>query len=204
MIKFLLCASVVVLATSSPATAAFVIDTGTPVSTINTNNWVLAPNQSLAGQFTLGTATQITSVEGFINGSGGSDITVTIYSDGPLPSSANALFSASFASTASANPGLWQGVSGQTWNLAAGNYWVGFASNGPDGMIDGAPSPLSAYAFTLNGDWVNSPLNFGVRIAGDSVINNAVPESSTWAMMILGFGLVGGMMRRRVTKVSYA
>ncbi|RYE81059.1 MAG: PEP-CTERM sorting domain-containing protein, partial [Hyphomicrobiales bacterium] len=32
----------------------------------------------------------------------------------------------------------------------------------------------------------------------------AVPEPTTWAMMIGGFGLMGGMMRRRVAKVSYA
>jgi hypothetical protein len=31
-----------------------------------------------------------------------------------------------------------------------------------------------------------------------------VPEPASWAMMIAGFGLVGGMMRRRETKVSYA
>lgn len=31
----------------------------------------------------------------------------------------------------------------------------------------------------------------------------AVPEPATWALMILGFGLVGGAMRRRV-KLSYA
>jgi hypothetical protein len=32
---------------------------------------------------------------------------------------------------------------------------------------------------------------------------SAAPEPGTWAMMILGFGFVGGMLRRRVTKVSY-
>ena len=31
-----------------------------------------------------------------------------------------------------------------------------------------------------------------------------VPEPATWAMMIAGFGLVGGAMRRRSTKVSFA
>ncbi len=36
------------------------------------------------------------------------------------------------------------------------------------------------------------------RVAG------AVPEPATWGMMIIGFGLVGGAMRRRSTKVSFA
>lgn len=31
-----------------------------------------------------------------------------------------------------------------------------------------------------------------------------VPEPTTWAMMIAGFGLVGGTMRRRSTKVAFA
>ncbi len=48
---------------------------------------------------------------------------------------------------------------------------------------------------------------FGVAIAGEKVVGNPnpVPESSTWIMMIAGFGLVGGALRyrRRATTVSY-
>jgi PEP-CTERM motif len=32
----------------------------------------------------------------------------------------------------------------------------------------------------------------------------AIPEPQTWAMMIVGFGFVGGAMRRRTTKIAYA
>jgi hypothetical protein len=38
-------------------------------------------------------------------------------------------------------------------------------------------------------------LNFRVTTADAA----AVPEPASWAMMISGFGLVGGAMRRRVT-----
>ena len=41
-------------------------------------------------------------------------------------------------------------------------------------------------------------LRFGALTAG------AVPEPATWAMMIAGFGLVGGAMRRRSTKIAFA
>ncbi len=32
----------------------------------------------------------------------------------------------------------------------------------------------------------------------------AVPEAATWAMMLVGLGLVGGAMRRRRVAVSFA
>ena len=35
-------------------------------------------------------------------------------------------------------------------------------------------------------------------------ISAAVPEPATWAMMIMGFGLIGGAMRRRSTRISFA
>jgi hypothetical protein len=41
---------------------------------------------------------------------------------------------------------------------------------------------------------------------GDITFSPAVPETGTWAMMIIGFGAVGAAMRyrRRQTKVAYA
>jgi hypothetical protein len=52
-----------------------------------------------------------------------------------------------------------------------------------------------AYDVIANGDREFTTLNpfFG-----------AIPEPETWAMMIVGFGFVGGAMRRRTTKVTYA
>lgn len=43
----------------------------------------------------------------------------------------------------------------------------------------------------------NSPDNYVVTVS-------AIPEPATWAMMIGGFGLVGGAMRRRATSVRFA
>lgn len=42
----------------------------------------------------------------------------------------------------------------------------------------------------------------GFRV--NSVTTGAVPEPATWAMMITGFGFVGGAMRRRAVKVNFA
>lgn len=64
-------------------------------------------------------------------------------------------------------------------------------------------------SFNIMGDRIN--INFRASSPGDYIrvltAASAVPEPSTWAMMIGGFGLVGGAMRRRrkvSTKVSYA
>lgn len=64
----------------------------------------------------------------------------------------------------------------------SGNIWlVGAAFNNADGKIDG-------FKFK------------------DLSVNSAVPEPATWAMMIIGFGMVGSAMRRRTVKtnVSFA
>ena len=63
------------------------------------------------------------------------------------------------------------------------------------------------------GNWTlsiidNSPQDTGNlrswSLTLDYGTNGAVPEPATWAMMILGFGLIGAAMRRRQAKVRYA
>lgn len=53
---------------------------------------------------------------------------------------------------------------------------------------DGTPTTL---AFNSN-----NPGAWGAVL--DNVSISAVPEPATWAMMLLGFGLIGGAMRRRI------
>jgi PEP-CTERM motif len=71
---------------------------------------------------------------------------------------------------------------------------IGWAS------ITGLNLTGSSHTIQLNqvsaGNWV---FVSEVTFAG-----TAVPEPATWAMMIMGFGMVGAGMRRRATKVSYA
>ncbi len=63
--------------------------------------------------------------------------------------------------------------------------------------------------FAVSSGFSNSDFGaFTLTIRGPGDIlgagNAGVPEPAAWAMMIAGFGLVGGAMRRRVTKVTYA
>ena len=66
-----------------------------------------------------------------------------------------------------------------------------------------AKMPFAAQFVALTGDarYVRFDLNsnYGSAWTGLSEVrfSGAVPEAATWAMMIMGFGLVGGAMRRR-------
>lgn len=49
-------------------------------------------------------------------------------------------------------------------------------------------------------DEINRSDNGGL----DNLVFAAVPEPATWAMMIAGFGLIGGAMRRRTSRAAFA
>ena len=59
------------------------------------------------------------------------------------------------------------------------------------------------------GSW-SETVRYDIRFTGGEGTFNgtanlaAVPEPATWGMMIMGFGLMGGVLRRRSTKVAFA
>ena len=185
---------------AAPAQAATLVDTGTPPPSNTT--WTLSPSQSLAAEFTLSAASVIDSIMGHIRGSGNSTITIGLFTDGgEIPGMQ--LFAGTFASTSGTS---FQGLTGLSWAVGAGTYWVTFASTGFDGMSQNAPSPLGNEAFAPAGSGFieNDGLNLGVRITGNAG-TGAVPEPGTWVMLILGFGLLGGVARRqRVALFAHA
>jgi hypothetical protein len=202
-LRLALCAAALTAATA-PAVAATVVNTGTPAG--NTQ-WTLNPSQSLAGRFTVAAPTVLRNIYGYIKGySAATTGTISIYSDGPVPSAANLLFSSTVA--LSANVEGWQGVTNRNWAVGSGNYWVGFASNGLNSMRNQAPAPLGNYAFTsANGNWNQfNGLRFGVQIDDTIPSLGGVPEPMSWALMILGFGVIGGALRRRgaMTRTAFA
>lgn len=70
------------------------------------------------------------------------------------------------------------------------------------GVTDAA-NPFTGVQFaTTNG---TDFFGFDQMVVGDPrQVTGGIPEASTWAMLIVGFGLVGGAMRARTRKVTFA
>ncbi len=84
-------------------------------------------------------------------------------------------------------------------NAPAGSYFLGSAGFGYQFSADNLTYKFSGLANTCN------PEAPGCAFTRDVVaVNAAVPEPATWAMMILGFGLVGWAARRRRARVAFA
>lgn len=76
---------------------------------------------------------------------------------------------------------------------------MSFTALGNLRLVGFDPTPGSFF-FTAQGNNITS---FSSALVADPV-TPSVPEPATWAMMIVGFGLVGGAMRRRKTTVAFA
>jgi hypothetical protein len=107
--------------------------------------------------------------------------------------------------------GLGQTANAQYCNLGLGAREVGVAggdSGGP-GFINGQIASITSFGLTLGG-YPNGDFKPGLQsswgefngfvptsIHKGFIMASMVPEPATWAMMIAGFGLVGGALRRR-------
>jgi hypothetical protein len=87
---------------------------------------------------------------------------------------------------------------------AAGNFGNGIFLFGPQLFQGTTAAPQFSTGTFLLSDISRSlstdPLQVNYRVT----ISNAVPEPATWAMIIGGFGLIGGTMRRRKVSVRFA
>jgi hypothetical protein len=96
-----------------------------------------------------------------------------------LNNAGDSSFSAMVLGQSIATTNIVDGIAGQTWILAKG-----------DVLITAAGNYNTVFSF-------NSNLNPSKDIVIDRVYAVAVPEASTWAMLIAGFGPVGSAARRR-------
>lgn len=96
----------------------------------------------------------------------------------------------------------WNSAIDLTDYVTAPSLWTTAAGTGKDGVVSTGASIASKE--WLVGAAFNSGNNDGFKIASITVAPSvgAVPEPASWAMMILGVGLVGGSLRGRRARVT--
>ncbi|WP_308515708.1 PEPxxWA-CTERM sorting domain-containing protein [Sphingomonas flavescens] len=199
MLKNIVCAALLSVAT--PAWALNIVDTGP--GTGEGPSWTLDTSQSLAAQFFTSQDYTVTDEYLWMVSQNAFGLyRASIYSDNGTDRPADLLYSSDFV-VGPANTSNWYGVSGQTWNLSTGTYWVVFSAiTGYGYTPSGSQSPLGNEASSNNfaNIWnPNDSLQLGVIVQGKSGLtgaSGAVPEPSSWIMMLVGFGALGMAMRR--------
>ena len=132
-------------------------------------------------------------------GSGSADITIALWSN--LPTSGGVLITSGTANTATNNHWLdvfWTpvGVAPSTTQ-----YLVFTSSNGSYGIAGDTGNPYPFGHVYANSGFGSFPtFDYTFRTYSESTFAGAVPEPSTWAMMILGFAGLGFMAYRQKSK----
>jgi hypothetical protein len=158
--------------------------------------------QSIALPFSSGTATTISDITAYIEPDPGTSGSINFGIMADATGTPSGVFLDSVVVTLSgANPVTlsslnWSVVAGSTYWLAAeatsgtSAFWE-FNTTHPQGTIAGSLSPGG-------GPW--STTNTFLPEASVVGISGAVPEPTTWAMMILGFAGIGFLAYRRKSK----
>ena len=215
LIKFAIATAA--LAAAFPANSAIVVD-GSPTGSYY-RTWINITNgQNYLVKFTLAAATNITGFDIFTNNSFGpigQAVRMKIRADaGGSPLAAN-LFSFDDTidvSTPFSGNSKIVGTNFAAINLAAGSYWIGMSALdinlGWNSFDNGGPqlNPNQRGLFGEQADPLAPNIrDLAFRIRGDDV-TGAVPEPSTWLMLLFGFGAIGGSLRYRRgrTTVNFA
>lgn len=189
-------APILLIILTGNAHAGLIVDTGPGINAIP---YSLYDKQFLAAEFTITQDVVVNSVEGWMRVVGAlQTATVALYSDGGTVPGAE-LFSAAFTTVQNGvSTATWEGGSGLGWILSSGTYWAAFEVRAGQTLVGSMPSPalspLGMYAFTTEeGGWIQSPLNFGIRIDA----NSAVPAPATLALFGLGLASLAISRRKR-------
>ena len=201
------------IAVASPAVASTVVYQS--VSDMSTNKvdgaWCSgcsSSQQTVYDQFTLGSSASISGINLWTYASAGYDaVTSTGYTLSIFDGTRSTLLFSQLViplTTLDFRQGIFSqelflGGSISGLNLNAGTYWAGFHANilGTMGFVGGNGSGVQ----NVSGTSYNLNDNAGYQLLS----NGAVPEPASWALMVGGFGLVGGALRsRRRTAVTFA
>ena len=146
-------------------------------------------------------ATVLSEVRAFIGINAGSG-TVTIGIMGDSRAVPSGTFIDSIMTTATSATPI--DLTSLNWLIEAGTYWLAATSNS-DNVSWQAGSTVGLVALNQNAaGWtvIQGSHLPQAEIFASPVINQGVPEPSTWAMMILGFAGIGFMAHRRKSKLS--
>ena len=187
----------------APVHAAVVVDTGAGTAP---PFFLIGPQTRSHSQFTLTQPTRITGIEfyGFVIVPGTFQYSIA-YTGADEPG----LFYAPYSQALGANGEAWYGISGLDLELQPGNYWLGLGNDGGTSYAyhyGNAPSALGNDAiyfpkpFPLSSYTDADPVNFSWRVSGQVIAAaSGVPEPGTWMLTILGVGLTGAALRRRIS-----
>jgi len=142
---------------------------------------------------------------GEINGGvtfGGSDARYDIYSDSASGYQTKANYLDTYPSD---YPGVWASTPGFTSNVYTETYTL-------TGATEDIPVSVSADLYCNEGyscdfaDGIKLGLSLpsGVSFTSDSGVFLTVPEPATWAMMLVGVGGLGAVLRRHRARVAFA
>lgn len=99
--------------------------------------------------------------------------------------------------------GSWPDLDGQSQVTILGGDGSVISSTGPTTIFGNAPTHFAPGLTRSDGFRIQfGPDAFNVGIDNINFELTAVPEPSTWAMMILGFGAAGSMIRRRRAAIA--
>lgn len=220
--------ALVLIALSRAASAALIVDTGTPVPAAGSggtsvSSGAFGPTQSVAGEFTTSQAFDITSLSAYVGiyaYSGQATSVTDSFHIGlaagpadPVDATFDTLFSlpVSFSGEIGPygnTPTGWASASVQNYLLPAGTYWIVVSAATTDstlglGLPSGAPDPLSGYATNgANADgW--STLTVGpnggpVSIGFQVGAVSPVPLPESVYLLLSGIGALWLLRSRRV------
>ena len=205
---------VAALAIAGVAQAGVIVDTGDPTQTnagytqLNEHAIPGFGAQSSAARFTLEETDTITGIEGWVGrfAQGASTYHISLYKDGPGPNHwvpGARIYTIGLSDGGPGNGYI--GTDNLNWLVGAGNYWVAFEVWSTDTLFGFmpyfVPNPLRE-ALGPPGAYHPAPGAPGSAFRITSTDLREVPEPGTWALMLLGFGAAGAMLRSRRRAVA--